>query len=72
MMKRSFLRLGVLLLVLVPVSLQSAKAATCFSCICVQGCETSQQSCLNRCGSDQTCRTNCGTTYENCLDRCLS
>ncbi len=70
MMKRSFLRLGVLLLVLVPVSLQSAQAAICYSCICIKGCGTSQQDCLNGCGSNQTCRTNCGTRYENCLDSC--
>lgn len=71
MMKRSFLRLGFLLLVLVPVSLRSAKAEPCYSCICIQRCGTNQQSCLSNCGSNQTCRNNCGTIYESCIDGCL-
>jgi hypothetical protein len=71
-MKRSLLRLALLLLVLVPVSLRSANADPCYSCICLQQCQTTERACVQACGSDSGCKVGCSSDYNDCQSDCLN
>ena len=72
-MKRSLLRLGFLLAILIPMGLQNSFALSiCPGCTCAQTCSKLYVVCGRSCGSIPDCANNCLDGYSACIDNCNS
>ena len=70
-MKRSLLRLGFLLAILIPMGLQNSSAISiCPGCTCQQTCGKLNEICLRSCRANPDCVDNCSDIYTNCIDNC--
>ena len=72
-MKRSLLRLGFLLAILIPMGLQNSFAISiCQGCTCAQTCSKVYDICLRGCRGNTDCVDICSDGYWACIDNCNS